>query len=349
MSTPIFNFICFYSLTFFGNRHIMTYNDVYCEGIDMTETTKTIFEKYQVRKTRKQKAAFRKYAIETAESMGYTTQVEKGNGSKNVIIGNPETAKVIYTAHYDTCARLPFPNIVTPKNIGVYILYNLAIVLGIVLLVAGLTFAVLAGCKLIFDKVNISFETADMIYDIVDSVVWILFLVLITCGPANRHTANDNTSGVTTLFDIMAAMPDELKDKAAFIFFDNEELGLFGSSAYASKHKDVKNSTPVINFDCVSDGNDFIFAVNKKANKDIVPLLEEAYKSDSFGVEVLTKGVFYPSDQKNFKQGVGVAALNKTKKGMLYMNRIHTKKDTVYTEENIEFLVDASVKFTELI
>jgi len=44
-----------------------------------------------------------------------------------------------------------------------------------------------------------------------------------------------------------------------------------------------------------------------------------------------------------FKCGVGVAALKRTAKGTLYMDRIHTKRDTVYQEENIEFLVDGCI------
>jgi len=37
---------------------------------------------------------------------------------------------------------------------------------------------------------------------------------------------------------------------------------------------------------------------------------------------------------------VGVAALKKSRRlGILYMNRIHTPRDTVYEEENIAYLV----------
>ena len=93
----------------------------------------------------------------------------------------------------------------------------------------------------------------------------------------------------------------------------------------------------------------FIFTFGKKVNRDLIPLVEEAYKSESFSVEALTRNFIYPSDQINFHNGVGVASLKKSKRGILYMNRIHTKRDTVYTEENIEFLVNGSIKLTEKI
>jgi hypothetical protein len=42
---------------------------------------------------------------------------------------------------------------------------------------------------------------------------------------------------------------------------------------------------------------------------------------------------------------VGVAALKKSKLlKILYMDRIHTKKDTVYREENIAYLKEGSIR-----
>ena len=47
--------------------------------------------------------------------------------------------------------------------------------------------------------------------------------------------------------------------------------------------------------------------------------------------------------------GVGVAALKRSKRfGILYMDRIHTKTDTVYREENIEFLKNGAITLTKL-
>ncbi len=43
----------------------------------MTETTRTVFEKYLVRKSQKQKNAFIDYVKTTAASKGYPCHVEK--------------------------------------------------------------------------------------------------------------------------------------------------------------------------------------------------------------------------------------------------------------------------------
>ena len=66
--------------------------------------------------------------------------------------------------------------------------------------------------------------------------------------------------------------------------------------------------------------------------------------------EVVTKGVFYPSDQANFPMGVGVAVLKKSAKtGVLYMDRIHTAKDTAYDERNISYLASGAITLLDFI
>ena len=79
-------------------------------------------------------------------------------------------------------------------------------------------------------------------------------------------------------------------------------------------------------------------------------ILKEAFpEKENFKVHVCTKGVFYPSDQAHFPYGVGVAALNRSRRGILYMDKIHTPRDTVFCEENIEFLTDGALRLTQII
>ena len=308
----------------------------------MTETTQTVFEKHQIRKSYAQKSAFIQYVQSTAAKLGYQSRMEKGYlGARNVVVGDPDTAKVVYTAHYDTCAVMPFPNFITPKCIWLFLLYQ--ILVGVLLvaipsaLVAGIFFG-LAACGI---EAN-----ALLLYDL-----WLILILamcwLIMAGPANKHTANDNTSGVTTLLDTMTALPEELRGEVAFVFFDLEEMGLFGSAGFASKHKKVTKNTLVVNFDCVSDGNNILFVLRKGATLYTEAIKTAFPSTEAFTVEVASKGAIYPSDQANFVRGVGVAALKKTKGGLLYMDRIHTKRDTVYMEENIAYLTEGAVRLAE--
>lgn len=303
----------------------------------MSETTREIFEKYQVRKTKKQKSAFIEYVEQLSKEWGYSFHTEKGMfGARNIVIGDPAKAKVIYTAHYDTCPVLPFPNFITPKCIVLYLLYQVAIVLGF-FVVAALIGGVL-GFVISFLGVGgeIAFLSSEIIY--------FAFLLLLLAGPANKHTANDNTSGVTLLIDIMKDLPEDERNTVAFVFFDLEEMGLFGSMSFARKHKREMKDRLLLNFDCVSDGKTMLFALRKKA-KPYRAAIETAFaQKNGFRVDVADRGVFYPSDQAQFSCGVGVAALRSTKSGLLYMNRIHTKRDVIYQEENIEFLKNGALE-----
>ena len=95
----------------------------------MTGLSKEILEKYQVRKSRKQKRNFQELLKGFAEEKGYEMKIEKGSlCAENIVFGNTETAKVIYTAHYDTCAVMPLPNFITPKNQLFYWLYQFVLV-----------------------------------------------------------------------------------------------------------------------------------------------------------------------------------------------------------------------------
>lgn len=319
---------------------------IYERSFNMTETTKEIFEKHQIRKTKKQKSAFIEYVNEIAKRYGYNCKVEKGSfGSRNIVIGDPDTAKVFYTAHYDTCARLPFPNFITPKNFLVYLLYQFLIV-GIFFVLA---FAVgfLSGLLVLFLPINENVSYA--IVSFLPQIIYLVLLYLLLGGPANKHTANDNTSGVTTILDILTKLPQDQQNKVAFVLFDLEEAGLIGSSSFASKHKNIKKNSLVINFDCVSDGETILFAL-KKTTKKYAELLEKAFVSTPDITVDITRNAFYPSDNAAFKGGIGVAALKKSKFfGMLYMDRIHTNKDVVYREENVQFLTSGAIKLAQML
>ena len=303
----------------------------------MTETTCEILEKYQVRKTKKQKKAFIEYVEQLSKQWGYSFRTEKGIfGARNIVVGDPTKAKVIYTAHYDTCPVLPFPNFITPKCIALYLLYQIAIVLGFFIVAA--LFGGVIGFASAFLGVG------EEIAFIASEIIYFAFLFLLLAGPANKHTANDNTSGVTLLIDIMKDLPEDGRDTVAFVFFDLEEMGLFGSASFARKHKREMKDRLLLNFDCVSDGETMLFVLRKKA-KPYRTAIEAAFtQKDGFRVDVAERGVFYPSDQAQFPCGVGVAALRSTKGGLLYMNRIHTKRDVIYQEENIEFLKNGALE-----
>lgn len=250
--------------------------------------------------------------------------------SHNVIVGDPEAADVVYTAHYDTCAVLPFPNLITPQNLLFYLLYQLLIVVPMFLLAIGAEVLLL----ILWNDAPLWLAML-LVYCVLGFCLW-----WILAGPANKHTMNDNTSGVATLMEIALSLPQEARGKVAFIFFDNEEKGLFGSSLYKKVHGKKMKDTLVVNFDCVSDGDHIQFYPSSKLKKNplLFNKLKDSFSSDDRKQVALVTGFgFYPSDQRAFPNGVGVAAMHKSRLGY-WLGRIHTKRDTVFDEENIELL-----------
>lgn len=289
-----------------------------------------VVEQFPVRKSRKQKQAFRDAVQSYAATLGYECKVEKGSfGCHNVIIGDPEKAKYLITAHYDTCARLPIPNLITPCSFWLFLAYQ--IVIALVMLVPPVIPGVLVGW------LANSYEIGDCVWYL---CFWIEF-VLMLFGPANKHNANDNTSGVVTLLEIARSLPENQRNKVCFVLFDLEEAGLIGSASYRSTHKKSTDHQMVLNLDCVGDGNEILFFPTKKLKKDPQKMALLKRCCGRFGarsVAVREKGFsIYPSDQANFPCGVGIAAFHRSKVG-LYLSRIHTHKDTILEETNVNIL-----------
>lgn len=289
----------------------------------MIQLSKEILDNYQIRNRKHQKTKF----IDLLQSHLPNAMVEE-NGwlhSRNIVVGDVENAKVIFTAHYDTCAELPFPNLLLPKNMLVTFLFSLAICIPIFIL------APLASYLMMKLTNNIVFAFVGL-YSVL-----ILFFVIMFAGKPNKHTANDNTSGVITLLKIMDALTDAEKEKVAFVFFDNEEIGLVGSAQFHKRHKQEMKEKLLVNLDCVSDGDHIMVILNKKAQKAYSGQVKAAFAPIDGKNTLIEKSTttMYPSDQMHFPINIAIAAFKKNRIGWLYLDRIHTKKDTMFDEANI--------------
>lgn len=295
----------------------------------MLTTPMDVLHRFPVRKTKLQKQAFRNALQPYLEKMGYPVTVEKGSfGANNVVIGDPEGAKYLLTAHYDTCANMIVPNYITPCNFWAFLGYQMLLTIGIV----GIAFAVALIPGLVF-----GWE----LYGLFGFLgVW-LILGLMLFGPANKSNANDNTSGVVTLLEIARTMPENQRHKVCFVLFDLEEAGLIGSASYRKAHKKATDTQIVLNLDCVGEGDHIRFFPNKPMLKNRRKLSSLYIACGYLGTKdilVHEKGFsIYPSDQKHFPYGVGICALNQGKFG-LSMGKIHTSRDTTLDETNVNIL-----------
>ena len=286
----------------------------------MTKLSKKILDSWQVRKTREQKSKF----IDFMKSEIPSLKVEEGGFGKNrnLILGDTRTAKIIVGAHYDTCAALPFPNLITPKNILIYILYNLIILAPMIALIA-----------VFFKTLNVLFYILAIAYALAVSLTMVL-------GKPNKHTANDNTSGVITLCELWGTLSDDEKSRVALVFFDNEENGLLGSRFYKKMHQSEIQNQLMINVDCISDGDHIMLIKSKSAEDTLGKTIDSAFipNGKKTVVTALSSTAIYPSDQSNFPKHVAVAAMKKNKLLGYYLDKIHTKHDVNFDEANIEIV-----------
>jgi len=287
-----------------------------------------VLNAFPVRKTKAQKQAFRDAVQSYAESLGYPAKVEEGKqGCRNLVFGDPDKAEILVTAHYDTPAVSLLPNSIAPTNFLISMLKSIPLMASFMLL------GYFGGYSLGKGRVLLGLG----LFLIPFSLIYLL-----RRGPKNQHNANDNTSGVVTVLEIMRSLLPAHREKVCFVLFDLEEAGLIGSANYRKAHKAVSENQLVLNLDCVGDGDEIWFFPSRKLKKDAEKMAMLKRCSGWFGpkcIRIHEKGFSqYPSDHIHFPLGVGIGAFHRKKGVGLYLSRIHTAKDTVLEETNVNIL-----------
>lgn len=299
---------------------------------------------YPVRRTEEQKEAFRAYIRSVFPDARIETTADGKN--RNVIIGDPLTAKVVCTAHYDTPAASLFPNLMIPRNPALFLLYQFVPV--ILMLAAALGAGYLVA-RQFWQPGDPDFLRMFLLVYL--AVYYMLFFLMYRVFK-NPHNYNDNTSGVAAVLTIAEQLNERERADTAFILFDNEEKGKKGSKAYYKDHKDAMKDRLLVNFDCVGNGEHIVFIAMKEAEKRAeYRTMQECFR-DGDGFQTY----FYPikgsesnSDYKNFPCGIGCMACRRSRSGVLYTPYIHTPKDTVANNENIAFIADGMCKLIALL
>lgn len=304
-----------------------------------------ILQKYEVRKSNKEKTRFIEYMKKRMLDACYEEEdikvEEKSIGilkSRNIVVGDPEKAKVVLTAHYDTCAVLPFPNFMAPTSVPLFTMSQIIITI----LMLGMAFVVGLIATILTGKSSLGATV------FVIALYALLFYMLF--GYRNKHTANDNTSGVIAITKILEQLSAEEREKVCVVYFDNEEKGLLGSEFFKSRHKKTIKDKLVINFDCIGDGQNVVVLVKQKMQDDeltkmfLKTMEETSVEYDVNFIHDKLRLLMFGSDQMHFEKGIGVCALRNSPFGM-YVARIHTPFDTVCREENIAFIADGANRF----
>ena len=297
-----------------------------------------ITQRFPIRKTEEQKDAFLKYAVARARRMGYAARIEEDGRHKNLVAGDPEHANVIFTAHYDTAADRLIPNPLIPRNVPLFLLCQLGIV------------ALLFVISFLMGWLSFVLTRIGGLPLIVFLLTYYILLMLMILGPANRNNVNCNTSGVAAVLQLMEQLPEEHRDQAAFLLFDDGEKGKAGSRAYATRHNAIKKDTVIFNMDCVGVGEHLLIIAKNFARATYAyPLL-----TDSFRAEDGVTPHFYPSsgstvnsDHQSFRRGFCAVFCKKRKIVGYYTPDVHTRRDTQASQGNIDYLTRSLLRFVK--
>ena len=294
---------------------------------------------YPIRRTKEEKKSFQNFVLEKFPQAKTETTADGKN--ENIVIGDPLTAKVVCTAHYDTPMHSLFPNIMIPRNKAVFLLYQFLPV----------TISLILSLTPVF-VINSFYPLSREQMCLIFLVLYYGLYFLMFRARKNPNNHNDNTSGVSLVLTLAEKLPANQAEKVAFILFDNEEKGKKGSKAYVKDHKETMEEKFLLNFDCVANGDNILFAYMEKAeSSEEYALLQKVFATEETEKEGFYTH-FYPikatdsnSDHKSFPKGIGCMAYKKSKKGLLYTPYIHTPKDVVAKNENIEFLAARMQEF----
>ena len=290
-----------------------------------TEADDPLFLRCKTRFTRKEKDAFLDRCKAEFSRLGYGEHeitVQKSVFGKNLVVGPPD-ADTLITAHYDTPGRTGFLLAADP------LVGNLLSQVVTMLLYFG--YAILLSIALYYLRIESS---------LLRNFLIISPLILAMCVK-NKDNLNDNTSGVIGVINVAAHVsgnPD-LREKCAFVLFDNEERGLFGSLAFSrwrSKNFPAKRKSAVINLDCIGCG-DIVFLAAHRKNTTWHTLAEHLENTENIDL-VKEINWCYISDNFHFPEGVMLSFVKKSRLGPIYLPNIHTGKDTVCDLEKIKKL-----------
>lgn len=290
---------------------------------------------------RSSKKKFRTFLQSATAKLGFNAKIDKHTFAKNVIVGDPTTAKYIFMAHYDTPPRLP--KFFTKHMLA----YSLV---GLPLLACGISFGLPA---LILHFFNTSWWTsflsvAQPILVGLCSAVPISYMFGFL-GGANKTNYNDNSSGVLSLLNIMEKLkdaPQNVKDQVCFVFTDNEEKGLLGSMGFVNRYGKSLKDPLIINLDCVGRGKQInaFYMGTPEGNKVLKEV--ESLAGNEYTVVPQKTTLSTMSDHISFGKKYNCATLlcvDKQDNKSIY-GQIHSSNDHVIESENINYIADFCAK-----
>lgn len=281
----------------------------------MNELSKKIMSELKPRSFKKQKEEFIEHLTNKYEC---TFQQNKSGSIRNVVIGDINTAKVIYTTNYDT------PKF-TQTNSSPFSENKLLFGLNVSTKVFIILFILFIPFYIYTMRGNYSMYT------------WMIGFVPLLIISDHQAKYITNTSGVVALIELIDRMSEEEKKNCAFVFFDCKEYYRTGSKAFYKEYKEQLENKFVINLDGVGYGENILLTYKKENQEEIEKLNHYFDNSDDFNLIKKEKFRRYYSDHLSFKKSVCVSTASHMKFFGNFINK--NTKMCKMTEEHFDKIV----------
>ena len=299
---------------------------------------------FPVRRKPTEKEKFRLWLVGTLREQGYQPKLQHretalriGGDVTNVVVGDPEKAKLILIAHYDTGVRTLLPPFYMPTRPLTAFLYlaltPVLVLLGSLALSFALTF-----------PFNAPRATLPLFL-----ILMVTALLYLRFGPSETRNLNDNTSGVAALLETSAALTPGSRDKVAFAFLDGGFGGLSGAKGFRARYPSAKEKT-VINVNCVAEGGELLILPSKYSRWDgeVLDAILDSFENGEHTTTFLkTDGlIYYPSDNRAFRHSFAICACEKLRG---FGRIVRPAKTADVDPEKIELLKNGLCKLAETI
>ncbi len=308
----------------------------------MSRYAERIAREYPVRRKPREKEHFRIWLMGTLRELGYDpklqtreTALQFGSPVTNVVVGDPGTAKLIFTAHYDTGVRTLLPPLIMPTRPLTALLY-----------------LALTPVMALLGSLVLSFAVTFPL----NAPQWTLplFLLLLAAaltylrfGPSETKNLNDNDSGVAALLETAAALTPRYRGEVAFAFLDGGFDALGGAKGLRARYPAMKGKT-VFNVNCVARGDEILVLPDKQGRWNAAALdavLDSFDCAENKLVYLKTDGlVYYPSDNRAFRGAFTLCACEKLRG---FGRIIRPRRAEGMDEENIKIIKDGLCKLAE--
>lgn len=308
----------------------------------MNRYAERILREYPVRRRPEEKEKFRLWLMGTLRELGYQPELQSrqsalqfGGNVLNVVAGDPERAKLILVAHYDTAIRSLLPPMYMPTRpltAFLYLALTPALVLiGSFVLSFALTF-----------PINAPYLTLPLFL-----LLLVTALLYLRFGPSERRNLNDNTSGVAALLETAATLTPRYRGEVAFAFLDGGFGGLSGAKGFRARYPSAKEKT-IINLCSVAEGSELLVLPNKNSRWDgalLDAILDSFENGEHTTVFLKTDGLtYFPSDNRAFRYACSICACE-TVRG--FGRLVCPLKATDIDEEKTQILKNGLCKLIE--